>query len=151
MDDSRALTKQAATVLLWLAARGVGCEPADPDAAFAAATPRTHPVAAPPAVRVRGAVEPGPVSEDVAPPYLQAAVVVMDKIGGCLSMLFTDVNLAGMMNGVELAAIARKRFPNLKVIVTSGNVLPTLPPNTLFLQKPWRALEVIREAERLAA
>lgn len=67
MDDSRALTKQAATVLLWLAARGVGCEPADPDAAFAAATPRTHPVAAPPAVRVRGAVEPGPVSEDVAP------------------------------------------------------------------------------------
>ncbi len=81
----------------------------------------------------------------------EAAVLVLNKIGGCLSILFTDVNLAGVMNGAELAAIAKKRFPNLKVIVTSGNPSPRLPPNTLFLQKPWRALEIIRESRRLAA
>jgi hypothetical protein len=81
----------------------------------------------------------------------EAAVLVLNKVGGCLSILFTDVNLAGVMNGAELATIAKKRFPNLKVIVTSASPSPRLPPNTLFLQKPWRALEVIREAERLAA
>ena len=72
----------------------------------------------------------------------EAAALVLDKIGGCLSLMFTDVNLAG---------IARKRFPNLKVIVTSGDVTPILPPDMMFMPKPWRALDVLREAEKAAA
>ena len=81
----------------------------------------------------------------------EAAALVLDKIGGRLSLMFTDVNLAGIVNGVELAGIARKQFPNLKVIVTSGDVTPILPPDMMFMPKPWRALDVLREAEKAAA
>ena len=81
----------------------------------------------------------------------EAAALVLDKVGGCLSLMFTDVNLAGVMNGVELAGIARKRFPDLKVIVTSGDEKPKLPSGMTFMSKPWRPLDVLREAEAAAA
>ena len=43
----------------------------------------------------------------------EAALRVLEKMGGCLSMMFTDVNLAGMIDGVDLAHFARQRFPDL--------------------------------------
>jgi DNA-binding NtrC family response regulator len=36
-------------------------------------------------------------------------------------LLFTEVSLAGDMNGLDLAQAARERFPALKVLVTSGS------------------------------
>src|ERR1700688_4381391 len=77
----------------------------------------------------------------------EAAELVLEKVGACLCMMFTDVNLAGRMTGAELATKARRRFPDLKVIVTSGRNPPDLPEGTMFMPKPWRALDVIREAE----
>lgn len=77
----------------------------------------------------------------------EAAELVLEKVGGCLCMMFTDVNLAGRMTGAELATKARRRFPDLKVIVTSGQNPPDLPEGTIFMPKPWRALDVIRQAE----
>jgi CheY-like chemotaxis protein len=44
----------------------------------------------------------------------EAAELVLEKVGGCLCMMFTDVNLAGIMTGAELATKARQRFPGLK-------------------------------------
>ena len=79
----------------------------------------------------------------------EAALRVLDRMGGCLSMMFTDVNLAGTVDGIELAHFARKRFPNLHVIVTSGATQDkALPDGALFMPKPWRPLDVLREAER---
>jgi CheY-like chemotaxis protein len=64
-------------------------------------------------------------------------------------VLITDIELAGVMTGLELAAIARRRFPDLNVIVTSGRVKPdALPDNTTFLAKPWRPLDLIQHAQR---
>ena len=77
----------------------------------------------------------------------EAAELVLDKVGGYLCMMFTDVNLAGIMTGAELAIKARQRFPGLKVIVTSGKDPPTLPEGTIFMPKPWRPLDVVREAK----
>lgn len=57
----------------------------------------------------------------------EAAELVLEKVGGCLCMMFTDVNLAGRMTGAELATKARRRFPDLKVIVTSGRIPQTFP------------------------
>jgi len=78
----------------------------------------------------------------------ESAEAVLEKVGGDLSMIFTDVNLAGHMSGTELAALAKARFPDMTVIVTSGNAVPTLPAGAMFMQKPWRALDILREAER---
>ena len=79
----------------------------------------------------------------------EAAVSVLDSIGEALSLMFTDINLAGTMTGVELAHLAKRRYPRLHVLVTSGGVRDAhLPPGARFLQKPWMPLDVLREAER---
>lgn len=77
------------------------------------------------------------------------AMGVLEKIGPCVSMMFTDVNLAGKIDGVELAHLAAQSYPNIHVIVTSGNTLTkTLPAGAMFMPKPWLPLEVLRVAER---
>jgi two-component system, cell cycle response regulator CpdR len=78
----------------------------------------------------------------------EAAELVLEKIGGCLSLMMTDVNLAGRMSGVELAYIAKERHPALDVVVTSGRPLrEQLPEGAKFWSKPWAALDVLREAQ----
>jgi DNA-binding NtrC family response regulator len=78
----------------------------------------------------------------------EEALLVLDRKGRKLSFLMTDINLAGSMNGMELAAIARSRHPALDVVVTSGKPLEgRLPDGVKFWAKPWAALDVLREAE----
>jgi two-component system cell cycle response regulator CpdR len=78
----------------------------------------------------------------------EAAELVIDEVGGRLSLLMTDVNLAGRKSGVELAHIAKARNPKLDVVVTSGRPLSErLPDGAKFWAKPWAALDVLREAE----
>ena len=77
----------------------------------------------------------------------EAACLLLEKVGGCLCLMFTDVELAGTMNGGELASIAKQRFPDLAVIVTSGRSAPPLPGGTMFMPKPWQPLDLLREAE----
>jgi len=65
-------------------------------------------------------------------------------------MLFTDIQLAGMMDGVELAQIFSSQCPSAAVIVSSGESddrLIDLPPDAVYMAKPWRALEVLMIAE----
>ena len=78
----------------------------------------------------------------------EAAELVLDKFSDRLVFLMTDVSLAGRMNGVELARIARARIPRLGVIVVSGRAPPEpLPEGVKFWSKPWAALDILREAE----
>jgi two-component system cell cycle response regulator CpdR len=79
----------------------------------------------------------------------EAALRVLEKIGGCVSMMFTDVHLAGAVDGVELAHFAARRYSNIHVVVTSGLALgKRLPDGVMFMPKPWLPLNVLREAER---
>lgn len=79
----------------------------------------------------------------------EAALRVLEKMGGCFSLMFTDVNLSGRMDGIELAHFAHHRCPNLRVVVTSGLALKTeLPDGATFMSKPWLPLDLLREAER---
>jgi CheY-like chemotaxis protein len=78
----------------------------------------------------------------------EGALRVLEKMGGDVSMIFTDVNLAGKIDGVELAHFAKQRYPNIHIIVTSGlDLTKSLPEGALFMSKPWLALDVLREAE----
>jgi CheY-like chemotaxis protein len=80
----------------------------------------------------------------------EAAEEVLQRCGGHLDLMMTDVNLAGRMDGVALAYIAKQCNPDLDVIVTSGKPLrQPLPSGTKFWSKPWAPLDVIREAERM--
>ena len=75
----------------------------------------------------------------------EAAELVLEKAADDLVLLMTDVQLAGNMDGVELAHIARKYHPEMGVIVTSGKPLhQALPDGVKFWEKPWAPLDVIR-------
>jgi len=79
----------------------------------------------------------------------EAAEVVLRQVGADLALVMTDVSLAGTMNGVALAHVARRCNPELEIIVTSGSPLPgPLPEGVAYWHKPWAPLDVIRLAEQ---
>jgi DNA-binding NtrC family response regulator len=78
----------------------------------------------------------------------EAAAVVLAKAGPELTMMFTGVDLEGEMSGVELAKIAKRRLPDIDVIVTSGEEVGEIPDTVLFMRKPSLALELLRAVER---
>ena len=76
------------------------------------------------------------------------AARVLRDAGNDLSMLYADAHLAGDMSGIELAHLAKQRFPKLHVVVASGDLSVQLPRGATFMPKPWRTLDLLREAER---
>ena len=81
----------------------------------------------------------------------EAAEAVLRRMAGQLALVMTDVSLAGAMDGVSLAFVARRYNPKLDVIVTSGSPLPRpIPKGVQYWSKPWAPLDVIRLAEQTA-
>lgn len=79
----------------------------------------------------------------------ETALPVLEKEAASLAILFTELELGGDMDGVDLACAARRHCPDLRIIVTSeAPRLRRWPDGTQFMAKPWRALDVLREAER---
>lgn len=65
------------------------------------------------------------------------------------SLLITDVNLVGKMNGLELARLARMNDPMLRVVVISGqHPAAALPDGVTFLSKPVCPAALIRALTR---
>src|SRR5258705_1779278 len=56
-----------------------------------------------------------------------------------IDILFTDINLAGVMDGATLARLARDLLPALVVVYTSGsmNAVPQGVPGSAFVPKPY--------------
>ena len=77
----------------------------------------------------------------------EAAMIILQQAGHDLSLLVSDVRLNGDMPGSQLARFARQLFPNIKVIITSGKEWPVLPDGAIFLRKPWKPLDLVREAK----
>src|SRR6266702_2483105 len=116
-----------------------------PRAANSSANARPMPLAAP----VTAAAD--PLIAVIGCESGEAAELVLEQADASLVLLMTDVNLAGHMNGVELAHVAKKFNPDMDVIVTSGKPLrQQLPEGAQFWSKPWTPLDVLREAERMS-
>ncbi|MBE9606727.1 response regulator [Acetobacteraceae bacterium H6797] len=55
-----------------------------------------------------------------------------------VDLLFSDVRMKGSMDGVGLARLVRERFPDIKIILTSGHYSPEQQEDFyLFLPKPY--------------
>lgn len=70
-----------------------------------------------------------------------------------IDVLFTDVNMPGSMDGLELAARVRQRWPRIGIIITSGMVRvgrSALPANASFFEKPYDLAQVNASLRRLA-
>jgi CheY-like chemotaxis protein len=63
-----------------------------------------------------------------------------------VDVLFTDINMPGSMSGLRLAHAARRRWPAIRIIVTSAihtAAMSELPAGARFLRKPYRYLELM--------
>ena len=81
----------------------------------------------------------------------EAAIAIMRERGGDVSLVFADVHLAGVMDGVQLASAIALLWPTTRLVVTSGQRTQrpgALAPQAVFIPKPWRPLDLLGEAER---
>lgn len=82
----------------------------------------------------------------------EAAELIVATSGTELRALIIDNGLAGTMSGVELAEYARRNYPNMNIVVMSGNRVKSLPAHTTFLHKPFAPvllLEAVRGNGRI--
>ena len=69
-----------------------------------------------------------------------------------ISLLFTDIDMPGSMDGLKLAHAVRDRWPPMKILVVSGQVRlqpSELPSNSCFVGKPYRAAAMVAELRSL--
>jgi CheY-like chemotaxis protein len=81
----------------------------------------------------------------------EAALATMLLRGQEVAMIFADIRLSGVMDGIDLAREVKMRWPHLVVILTSGNAgkrLEQLPPGVDYMPKPWQPLSILMAAER---
>jgi DNA-binding NtrC family response regulator len=84
----------------------------------------------------------------------EAALAIMLMHEHDISMIFADVRLPGVMDGVDLAWEVKQRWPALPVVLTSGQPCERaqeLPPGVAYMRKPWQPLNVLVLAEQALA
>jgi CheY-like chemotaxis protein len=55
-------------------------------------------------------------------------------------IVFTDIDMPGSMDGLKLARAVRDRWPPIKIVITSGQLIPNetdLPAGGRFVAKPY--------------
>jgi CheY-like chemotaxis protein len=84
----------------------------------------------------------------------EAALAVLLMGGREVAMIFADIRLRGVMDGIDLAREVKLRWPLLPVILTSGNPwerIRELPPGVAYISKPWQPLNVLAAAKQALA
>ncbi|WP_371345966.1 response regulator [Ancylobacter sp. IITR112] len=81
------------------------------------------------------------------------ALAVLESVPG-IRLVFTDIDMPGSMDGLKLSAAVRKRWPPVRIIVTSGNRLADaadMPDGSLFVAKPYSPAAIARSMQGLLA
>lgn len=69
-----------------------------------------------------------------------------------IRVLFTDVEIPGSLNGIELVEVVRGTWPPIALIVTSGHVQidpQKLPDRARFFRKPYTESEIVKALKAL--
>jgi DNA-binding NtrC family response regulator len=80
----------------------------------------------------------------------EKAFATLCQHGDETAVLFADVRLAGLMDGIDLAHRVKRMWPHVRIILTSGysDTAADLPDDVVYMPKPWLALDVLMQAER---
>ena len=71
-----------------------------------------------------------------------------------VQVLFTDINMPGRLDGLDLAREAHMRWPSLKLVVTSGRPKPAdraIPDDGRFVAKPYSPDSLVGEIRKALA
>jgi CheY-like chemotaxis protein len=69
-----------------------------------------------------------------------------------IALLFSDIQMPGSMNGLQLALAVRERWPGIKIILASGQLKLSkseIPENSRFFGKPLDSSEMIAEIQEM--
>ena len=69
-----------------------------------------------------------------------------------IALLFTDVQMPGSMNGLQLAHAVHERWPPVKIILASGQLKLSgsdIPQDSRFFGKPLRSDEIIAQMREM--
>lgn len=73
----------------------------------------------------------------------EAIAILEDRLD--VTVVFTDIQMPGSMDGLKLAAAIRGRWPPIKIVATSGMTDVTkedLPSGSRFIPKPYSPREI---------
>jgi CheY-like chemotaxis protein len=82
------------------------------------------------------------------------AAIALLEVHKEICLIFTDVDMPGLMDGLKLAHYVRGRWPPVKIIVTSGHVTvseESLPSGALFMPKPYDAAVITHKIREMIA
>ena len=71
-----------------------------------------------------------------------------------IHLLFTDIQIPGSLDGLQLAHLVSQRWPAIRLLICSGAVEPQphdLPTEGKFLPKPYAVDDLLRQVERMVA
>jgi two-component system, response regulator PdtaR len=71
-----------------------------------------------------------------------------------ICILFTDVNMPGSMDGLDLARHVDRRWPGVRILVTTGRgevAAQDLPAGCSLIGKPYRLAQLVEKLRGLAA
>jgi CheY-like chemotaxis protein len=80
----------------------------------------------------------------------EEAIAIFES-GVGVALLFTDVNMPGELDGLDLARLVHDRWPRVQLLVTSGNAsgLDDLPDDGRFISKPFSLRHMRSVVEQL--
>ncbi|MBD8064022.1 response regulator [Devosia sp. PTR5] len=80
----------------------------------------------------------------------RSAAALLDR---SIDAIVTDIEMPGDLTGLDLARYAARLRPDMPIVVVSGGVRPKpedLPPNAVFLPKPYRLDDILAAMHRPA-
>src|SRR6476620_7591551 len=81
----------------------------------------------------------------------EAALAILESSLG-IGLLFTDIQMPGKMDGLQLAYAVHERWPAIKIMLVSGQLKLSereIPPHSRFFGKPLNADEIIAEMQNM--
>ena len=80
------------------------------------------------------------------------ALAALQVRAGQTHLLFTDIHMPGLMNGLELAHHVQRHWPWIALLIASGEFSPAadeLPAGSRFLPKPYDLEHVVAHARAM--
>lgn len=74
------------------------------------------------------------------------ALRVLGEHAETVQVLFSDVNMPGEMDGIDLAEEVHRRWPHILLLLSSGQARPAqdeIPDNGRFVAKPYDTAQVL--------
>ena len=91
------------------------------------------------------------VSEGETPhPDFENPDLLVRFSGSDVDLLFTDIQMPGKLDGMDLARQVHARWPNVLLVITSGQKKPPdeeIPDHGRFVAKPYRAEELLGQVD----